>query len=155
MEEVCSMEQDKVKDALVLRSVNPFPGYRTDQEDGKSPGKPGSVFIILRYRYAPEKINRINKNLTASRITRCYPSSGEIITRELILPCIRLKGLDNYEIIPVVQSFFKRNDLQLMDYRPLQGPERIKIFKTFKLMMGISLLNFISSRKMGIQSPYF
>jgi hypothetical protein len=134
MEEICSMEQDILKNTLVLRTVNPFPGYRTDQKDGTFLEKPGSVFIILRYRYAPEKINRINRELISSKITSCYPSSGEIITREMILPCIRIKGLDNFEKIPFIQNFFKRYDLQLMDFQKVECTARIKIFKTFKLI---------------------
>lgn len=134
MEDLCSMEQDVVKNTLVLRNLNPFPGYRPDQKDDKSPEKPGSIFIILRYRYAPEKINRINKNLIASGITGCYPSSGEIITRNMILPCIRVKGLENYKSITGIQNFFKKHDLKLMDYQKVKNTARIKIFKSFRIV---------------------
>jgi hypothetical protein len=114
--------------------VDPFPGCKK-VNDSISPGnKPGSVFIILRYRYAPEKINRINKDLVNSRITGCYPSYGEIITRDSIFPCIRLKGINDYKIIPLIQNFFKRNDLKHMDYRAVEGKARIKIFKSFRLI---------------------
>ena len=90
MEKLCSLEHDIIKNTLVLKNIDPFPGYRSDSDTDDS--KPGSVFIILRYRYAPEKINRINKNLVESKITSCYPSFGEIIIRSSIFPCIRIKG---------------------------------------------------------------
>lgn len=134
MEEVCSLEQDTVKNTMVLRTTNPFPGYQPGEKEDKAFIKPGSIFIILRYRYAPEKINRINKNLLYSRITTCYPSSGEIITRDMILPCIRIKGLTDFSAVPVIQNFFKRHDLKLMDYQPVESAARIKIFKNFKLV---------------------
>jgi hypothetical protein len=134
MENLRSLEQDILKNTLVLKNVDPFPGYSTQNSNISSGNKPGSIFIILRYRYAPEKINRINKDLAASRITSCYPSFGEIITRDAILPCIRIKGLDAYDTIPVVQNFFKRNDLKLMDFRKIDSTARIKIFKTFRLV---------------------
>jgi hypothetical protein len=134
MESLRSLKQDIINNTLVLKNVDPFPGYKRTN-DNLSPGnKPGSIFIILRYRYAPEKINRINKTLVSSRITSCYPSYGEIITRDSILPCIRLKGINDYSIIPIIQNFFKRNDLKHMDYRPVETKARIKIFKTFKLI---------------------
>ena len=134
MEELCSIEQNTLRNTMVLRNLNPFPGFRTDLQKDDSFEKPVSIFIVLRYRYAPEKINRINKNLVSSRITECYPSTGEIITRNMILPCIRIKGLKDSESIPVIQNFFKRHDLKLMDYQKVKSKARIKIFKSFKLV---------------------
>jgi hypothetical protein len=156
MENLCSLEQDVLKNTLVLKNIDPFPGYQTKNYNLGISKKPGSIFIILRYRYAPEKINRINKDLADSRITACYPSFGEIITRDAILPCIRIKGLDAYESIPVVQNFFKRNDLKLMDYRKLEGTARIKIFKTFRLIeIGDGLYRDLSEgEKIYIRIPF-
>ncbi len=134
MEKLCSIERDVLSNTLVLRNVDPFPGYQSNLDLVGNDTKPGSIFIILRYRYAPEKINRINKNLAASRITTCYPSYGEIITRESIFPCIRIKGLENFSTVPIIQNFFKRNDLHLMDYKPIDDTARIKIFKIFRLI---------------------
>ncbi|MBN1598419.1 MAG: hypothetical protein JW894_09000 [Bacteroidales bacterium] len=133
MEHLRSLEDNVLENSLVLASVDPFPGYRTDQDSARS-DKPQSTYIILRYRYAPEKINRINKDLAIKRITRCYPSFGEILTRDSILPCIRLKGIDDLRQIPMIQDYFKQNDLKLMAYRDIEGSARIKIFKTFKLI---------------------
>lgn len=132
MEKLCSLEHDIIKNTLVLKNIDPFPGYRSDSDTDDS--KPGSVFIILRYRYAPEKINRINKNLVESKITSCYPSFGEIIIRSSIFPCIRIKRLEDFSDIPVIQNFYKRHDLHLFDYRPLEDIAWIKIFKTFRLL---------------------
>ena len=133
MENLHSFEQDMLPDSLVLKNTDPFPGYHAKNQDIKTQNKPGSVFIILRYRYAPEKINHINRDMMASRITDCHPSYGEIITRESILPCIRIKYIEDHSLIPVIQNFYKRNDLKLMDYRYFSGPARIKIFKAFRL----------------------
>lgn len=133
MENLHSFEQEMLPNSLVLKNTDPFPGYRAKSQDVKTQIKPGSVFIILRYRYAPEKINHINRDMMTSRITDCHPSYGEIITRESILPCIRIKHIEDYSLIPVIQNFYKRNDLKLMDYRYFNGPARIKIFKAFRL----------------------
>ena len=134
MESLCSVEQGVAENTLVLKNVDPFPGYKVKDSEQKSSDKPGSVFIILRYRYAPEKINKINKALIASRITDCFPSYGEIITRDSIFPCIRIKGLEDHSVVTSIQQFFIRNQLQLMPYRKLEDAGRIKIFKTFRLI---------------------
>lgn len=133
MEHLRSLEQDTLPNSLVLRTVDPFPGYKVLRKEDKQLEKPGSLFVILRYRYTPEKINRINRDLISAGFVRRYPSFGEIITREAILPCIRLKGVENFNQIKGIQEFFKRNDLKFMDFRKLEGDARIKIFKTFRL----------------------
>jgi hypothetical protein len=134
MENLCSVEQGVIDNTLVLRNVDPFPGYKTQDPEQKPPDKLGSIFIILRYRYAPEKINKINKDLISSRITDCFPSFGEIITRDSIYPCIRIKGLEDFSVVQSIQQFFIRNQLHLMPYRKLEDTGRIKIFKTFRLI---------------------
>lgn len=134
MEKLRSLECDVLKNTLVLKNVDPFPGNQSSLDPVGTKSKPGSIFIILKYRYAPEKINRINKSLAASKITACYPSFGELIIRSLIFPCIRIKGLEDFSYIPVVQNFFKRHDLHLFDYKLIDDFAQIKIFKTFRLI---------------------
>jgi hypothetical protein len=131
MEHLRSMETDVMKNTLVLNNVTPFPGLQDKNfTDNRNLG---SYFIILRYRYAPEKINRINHSLFKELELNRYPSYGEIITPDNILPCIRLKGIHT-EIIDTVQNFLKNNHLQFMVYKNFNQVCRIKIFKTFKLI---------------------
>ena len=131
MEQLSSMEKDVLKNSLVLRNINPFPGVRSMNNDLNT--KPESIFIILRYRYAPEKINRINSKLLLDINLFRYPSYGEIITHESILPCVRLKELQSHEQIKLIQEYLRQNDLQLMAHFPINAECRIRIFKTFKL----------------------
>jgi len=131
LEKLCPLKKSIVENSLVLLNTNPFPGYQVNEKDVE---KPVSVFIILKYRYSPEKTNRINKNLVDNRIATCIPSFGEILTSTSILPCIRIKKLSNFSVVPVIQNFFKRHGLQLMEYHPFNEVVRIKIFKTFRLI---------------------
>jgi hypothetical protein len=134
MENITSVEENILQNTLVLRNIDPFPGYHLPKKGDEAATKSGSTFIVLRHRYSPEKINKINKDLIASRITECFPSFGEIITRESIFPCIRIKDLQNDDQIILIQNFFIRNGLQLTPYRKIEGNARIKIFKTFRLI---------------------
>jgi hypothetical protein len=134
MEHVCSLEKEILQGTLVLCNIDPFPGFRVKKSDDTIGQKTGSVFIILRDKYSPEKINRINKNLISSGITDKYPSYGEIITKDSILPCIRIKGLARYDQIVPVQNYFIQNGLLLMPYRQIESIARIKLFKTFRLI---------------------
>ncbi len=122
-----------LENTLVLQSIDPFPGYER-QKLKDSHQKPHAYYIILRYRYAPEKINRITKLFALKNQFDCYPSFGEITTKDSVYPCIRLKGVEDPSLVPRIQNFFKKNELQLMALRNFRNPARIKIFKTFRLM---------------------
>ena len=54
IEHLTTVRSNILPDTLVLRNSNPFPGYK--QQENNSYQKPVSIFLILRYRYAPEKI---------------------------------------------------------------------------------------------------
>jgi len=133
MESVKSIEQNILKNTLVLKNIDPFPGFHREKDNNKDK-KSESVFIILNYRYAPEKINRINRELSNNKMISCYPSFGEIITHGSIFPCIRLKGIEDLSQIPNIQEYYKKHELQLMDFQNVSCRARIKIFKTFKII---------------------
>lgn len=131
VEHLTDLQTNVLRNTLVLKNVNPFPGIKN--QNISISDKPGSLFIILRYRYAPEKINRINCALLAEQNLATYPSYGEVNIGETVLPCVRVKNLDSYDQIVSIQNFLLSNDLQLMPYRTVNGEYTIKIFKTFKL----------------------
>lgn len=135
-EHLKSQESHILKNTLVLHSVDPFPGVKDVGKGNASFEKPGSVFIILRYRYAPEKINKINLALRNHNLFKCSPSFGEIATNQsqVILPCIRIKNLDDFGMIPLLQEYFQKHDLKLMAYKVIDDVCKIKIFKSFRLI---------------------
>jgi len=127
-EQLAVLNDGVLENTMVLRSVNPFPGIDNESE------KPGSIFIILRYRYAPEKINRINYKLWRKMNLNQYPGYGEIITNDGVLPCVRLKGLNDLTKIIPIQSYLKENDLKVMSYRNFNSECKIKIYKSFRII---------------------
>lgn len=130
MEHLKSIDHDILKNTFVLESLNPFPGYVSSGEPNKNPAQ---IYIILHYRYSPEKINRILKSLISDCI-KCFPGYGEILTINSILPCVRIKRVDNYSIVPVIESFIKNNEIKLMQQKEFEGNGKVKIFKSFKLI---------------------
>jgi hypothetical protein len=132
MEILESLQQDILPESLVLKNILPFPGYKYENLNLRKNQE--SIFILLRYQYPSEQINKIFKSLIAERVVRYYPSYGEIITAGSINPCIRLKGLENYALIPFIQQYFLRNNLQLMMYKNIEGYASIKIFKSFRIL---------------------
>jgi hypothetical protein len=130
MENLQSIDNNTLENSLVLKNINTFPGFKFPNNTTK----PASIFIILRFKYDPEKINRILQELTNKKIVNRYPSQGEIITQNALLPCIRFKSLPDFSYIPVLQDFLTSHDLQLMPFQSIDCNARIKLFKTFKII---------------------
>lgn len=131
LEKLIDLKTDVQKNSLVLKNIKPFSGIAN--QNISIGNKPGSLFVILRYRYAPEKINRINCKMFQELKLAVNPSYGEINTSKGVLPCVRIKGLSNYSDIKRIQEYLFHNDLQLMPHRKIEEVCRIKIFKFFKL----------------------
>lgn len=127
------LDRNILPNTLVLKTINPFPGIRNNM-DGFMTRIPESLFIILRYRYSSEKIHRIYAKLKQKNKLTVLPGHGEIIHGSGILPCIRIKGLEDYTQLEAIQSHLLKNDLQLMTYKELDNDCKIKIFKNFKLV---------------------
>jgi hypothetical protein len=133
MESVISIEQSILENSLVLKNIDPFPGFRKEKEK-KSEYVTLSFFIILKNRYTSEKINSIIWDLASDKLVIFYPSIGEIITQSSIYSCIRIKGIKDLNQILNIQTYIYKHGLELMEYQNINCWARIKIFKTFKLV---------------------
>lgn len=131
MEHLSSIGEGSIDNSMVLNNSTPFPGLKHQSNEEQT--NLSSYFVVLRYRYAPEKINRINCKLFKEKELARYPSYGEIITQNTILPCIRLKSVELSEIASLQESL-KKNNLKFVSYKPFDRTCRIKIFKTFRLV---------------------
>jgi hypothetical protein len=134
MEMLSNIEHDILPGSLVLTNHNPFPGIVQNPEEHISFKKPQSFYIILMYRYFPEKLERIAKTLNNENIIDCCSSSGEIIIQNNIFPCIRIKKLKMEKLLSEIQEFYKKNDIKFMGYKKIHGEAKIKVFKHFKII---------------------
>lgn len=130
-EQLKSVDKYVLPDTLVLKNPNPFPGFDLQ---GANMHNPASIFLILRYRYAPEKIIHITRQLRQNSQFKCNAGYGEIKINNTILPCIRIKGLTCISQIPVVQEFYKSNEIRFLNYKRIDAFGKIRIFKTFKII---------------------
>ncbi len=116
-------------DTLVMKPIRPFPGLSTRVEDST----PGTVYAALLYRYFPEKINRIAKGLKENINSNWWIVYGEISIKNNLFPVVRIKGLNKFDDISVIQNYLKKNDIKLMPYKKINEEGKIKIFKQFKI----------------------
>jgi hypothetical protein len=133
-EQLRSVEYNVLPNTLVLENTDPFPGYGYQGVNLPSDTKPRSIFLVLRYRYAPEKIARISVQLAKIRNEKCRTGCGEIEISSRIYPCIRLKSLACFADIPEVQNFYKDNEIKFMGYHKIDAEGKITIHKNFKII---------------------
>ncbi len=130
VENLSNIEFHTLDDTLVLESKQAFPGLTHRQNDDR----PGAVYLALLFRYFPEKIYRLAKNLKDNYNADWWSASGEILIKNKIYPIIRIKGLSKYEYIPVIQDYYKNNDIKFMPYKLIRAEGKIKVYKHFRII---------------------
>ncbi|MFO7655758.1 MAG: hypothetical protein R6W78_01720 [Bacteroidales bacterium] len=134
MEVLSNVEYDILPGSLVLTNSMPFPGYKQEQHDPDFKKLPQSYYLILMYRYFPEKLERIAKALNTENIIECCSSIGEIIMQNSIYPCIRIKRLKADRILIDIHEFYKKNDIKFLSYKKIYAEAKIKVFKHFRII---------------------
>ena len=135
VEKLCPIDGKVLPGTLVLRNEHPFPGFIYPLGEDHLRGKQlASIFIFLKYKYAPEKIIKLAQQIRMHLQMHCDAVYGEITLDAKTYPCIRVKKLQNLSDIQQLQSFVTTNGFQ-----PFQGSVRgttglIKVFKAFKLL---------------------
>lgn len=131
VERLANLEEGILSDTLVLKIKKPFPGYKIRKDiTGNTMLNP--VFLILMYRYFPEKVERISKILTR-KYENCSFRYGEIVIQNNIYPCIRVKGLTEDKMITSVMEEYKNNDIKFASFKKIDCQAKIKVLKHFKI----------------------
>ncbi len=131
VERLVNIEQHVLSNTLVVKSKNPFPGYG-NRENIAGNNMLNPVYLLLMYRYFPEKVERISKILR-EKYKNCSFRCGEIVIQNNIFPCIRIKGLTDDKLISQVQMDYKKNDIKFAIYKKVDFQAKIKVFKHFKI----------------------
>ncbi len=130
VENLTHIDYHTLDDTLVLESKQELPGLG-NQTAGD---KPGAVYLVLLYRYFPEKISRLAKALKETYNAEWWSASGEILIKNKVYPIIRIKGCAKYEYIPVIQDFYKSNDIKFAPFKMIRAAGKIKVYKHFRII---------------------
>ncbi|MBN2273216.1 MAG: hypothetical protein JXK95_02695 [Bacteroidales bacterium] len=130
VEKLINVEYFQLENTLVLESQHAFPGISSPSDEEK----PGAIYFSTLYRYFPEKINRLAKALKEYFNRDWWSATGELSVKKKIYPFIRIKGLSRYDQIPLVQEFYKKNDIKFMPYKKINAEGKIKVYKHFKII---------------------
>jgi hypothetical protein len=117
--------------SFVLETLEPFPGYHGTNLPLDS--KPISVFLITKVKYSTEKILRITHNIKKYFANSFDAVPGTICIQNEILPCIRIRELDNYEFIGDLQKCFFSEGIIFAKKRNIKSDAIIKLKKHFTI----------------------
>jgi hypothetical protein len=131
-EEILTTVKDNiVPNTFVLESLKPFPGYHG--ENLPEYEKPEAVYLITNKRLPTEKVYR-----TASKIQKFINFSFNAIPGEIAIyndkyNCIRIRNLENYEIIQDLQRWLIDEGISFMKMKNINAPCLINLKKLFIL----------------------
>jgi hypothetical protein len=120
-----------IPNSFVLETLEPYPGYHGS--DIPSEVKPASVFLITKRKYSTEKILRI-----AHKIKKYFSQTfdavpGTICMQNETVPCIRIRDLNNYELIGELQKSFVSEGIVFAKKRNIRADAVIRLRKHFKI----------------------
>ena len=84
---------------LILETAHAFPGYNGIVPEEKVPG---SLFLVTKTKHSKESIIRSVKRLEKSLKLSLDIAASKITLQNQEVPTIRIKGLNNYSILPTV-----------------------------------------------------
>lgn len=120
-----------IQNTFVLESLEPFPGYHG--ENLPLDDKPDSLFLVTDKAYPIENVFRISQHLSSYHNIQFDSCLADIFIYNTNLPCIRIKGLNNYSLISDIQGAYIDKGIGLMKKRNINAPGLIKITKVFSV----------------------
>ena len=111
---------------MVLESLHPYPGYHgttvPDQDN------PKSLFLLTRTKYTDEYLIRATKAIKKKYKFSFDGSPGKVFFQNAMAPCIRIKDVENYELIPQILEAFREEGVAFLPgktVKPYSGLIRI------------------------------
>ncbi len=116
---------------FVLENEEPYPGYHG--KNLPSGSKPISVFLITKRKHTTQKILRLTQ-----KIKRYFDHSfdavpGLICINNDAYNCIRIRGLENYDLIEELQKCFFSEGINFLKKKNFNGVGVITLKKLFNL----------------------
>jgi len=131
VEKLETLSNNILENTLVLEEIEPFPGYHgANLPTGYNPT---AVYLVLKKKHSTVKILRITQAIRKYFKDEFDGAAAQICINNDIFPCIRLRNLKNYSIIPELQKSYLYEGLKFMKKRKISGEGVIELKKHFEL----------------------
>lgn len=130
-EELKTIEYKIKPNTLVLEALEPFPGYHG--ENLPSDDKPEAIYLITAKKYSTELIFRLSKKIK-NFVSFDYDAiPAEIIINNESFFCIRIRFINNYDVIEELQSWFSDEGILFQKKKNIQATALINLRKIFRI----------------------
>lgn len=117
---------------LVLETFHPFPGYHGTNVPDKP--NPKSIYLVLKSKLDEEQIIRATLKIKESYPSFFDASPGVITVFNQLEPCIRIKGLENYQLIPELIALYKAEGLSFLKGKKIEAYYGLMSIKKYFLL---------------------
>jgi tetrahydromethanopterin S-methyltransferase subunit B len=131
VEKLETLSTNILENTLVLDQVESFPGYHGSNLP--SGYYPNTVYLILKKKLSAVKTMRITQKIRKSFKHPFDGTSASVCIQNDTLPCIRIRNLQNYNIIPELQKCYLYEGVTFMKKKNISGDGIIEITKHFEL----------------------
>ena len=129
-EELKCLKDKVLENTCVVESDIPFPGYHHDLP---TEAIPRLVFLVTNKQYNREQVTRAAHNIKAYCPFEFEAASAELFVQNHTYYAVRIKGLEHYEDIAKMQSYFHNEGFEFMKKEKMKAKGIIKVKKTFLL----------------------
>jgi hypothetical protein len=116
---------------FVLENDEPYPNYHGNNLPGGT--KPFSVFLMTKKKNSVEKVFRLSQKIRKYFKHPFDAVPGIICLNNETIPCIRLRGLDNYQYIENLQKSFFSEGIMFHKKREVNALAVITLKKIFDI----------------------
>jgi len=130
-ENLFTLESHIMPNTFVLENEEPYPGYHG--KNLPTNAKPISVFLMTKKKYSIQKILRLNQKIKKYFNHTFDAVPGEICLNNDVLQCIRIRNLDNYDLVGDLQKCFYSEGILFQKKRSVRAEGVISLKKVFNL----------------------
>ena len=135
-ETLASLEEEFSNGVLILENKYPFPGYHGNTVPDMKVLYPDSVFLVTKHSYDAETIVRASHEIKKKFKKKFDTASGLVSLYNEMTPCLRIKYLTDFSMIPELVNLYKQQGIQFAKYKKTNKYDAIiKIKKFFVLTM--------------------
>lgn len=130
-ENLFTLDTHIMPNTFVLENEEAFPGYHGKNLPGDT--KPVFVFLITKEKYSTERILRINQKIRKYFNHPFDAVPGDICINNDNLPCIRIRDLDNYDLVEDLQKCFYSEGVRFLKKKTIRAEGVITLKKLFNM----------------------
>ena len=129
-EKLITLENKILPNSCVLEMIEPYSAYHHELPTATGPG---SVFLLTNEFYSREAITRATQNIKKYAKFDFNAATGKIFIYNNTYPCIRIKDINDYNLIPEIQSNYMNEEISFSKNEKIDASGIIKIKKYFSV----------------------